>query len=89
VFLGEKLAVRVPMKWIRVAAAGVFFIGCSDSRLPPDRVVGRLPGESFVRRNVANVVVHTDLNCLSVLQYGIEVLRVKHVVVCATTGAAA
>ena len=60
----------------------LLWIGCSDSRLPPDQVVGRLPGEIFVHRNVGNVVVHTDLNCLSVLQYGIEVLRVRHVIVC-------
>lgn len=59
----------------------LLWIGCSDSRLPPDQIVGRLPGEIFVHRNVANVVVHTDVNCLSVLQYGIEVLGVKHVLV--------
>lgn len=64
----------------------LLWIGCSDSRLPPDQVVGRLPGEIFVHRNVGNVVVHTDLNCLSVLQYGIEVLKVRHVVVCGHYG---
>ncbi len=64
----------------------LLWIGCSDSRLPPDQVVGRLPGEIFVHRNVGNVVVHTDLNCLSVLQYGVEVLRVRHVVVCGHYG---
>lgn len=64
----------------------LLWIGCSDSRLPPDQIVGRLPGEIFVHRNVGNVVVHTDLNCLSVLQYGIEVLRVKHVIVCGHYG---
>jgi len=64
----------------------LLWIGCSDSRLPPDQIVGRLPGEIFVHRNVGNVVVHTDLNCLSVLQYGIEVLKVKHVVVCGHYG---
>ena len=64
----------------------LLWIGCSDSRLPPDQIVGRLPGEIFVHRNVGNVVVHTDLNCLSVLQYGIEVLRIRHVVVCGHYG---
>src|SRR4028119_1909763 len=57
------------------------WIGCADSRVPANQIVGRLPGELFVHRNVANVVVHTDLNCLSVLQYAIDVLRVGHVMV--------
>ena len=64
----------------------LLWIGCSDSRLPPDRVIGRQPGDVFVHRNVANVVVHTDMNCLSVLQYAIEVLGVRHVVVCGHYG---
>ena len=66
---------------LRAQRPELLWIGCSDSRLPPDQIVGRLPGEIFVHRNVGNVVVHTDLNCLSVLQYGIEVLGVEHVIV--------
>ena len=85
----EHLAAQEPEFFRNLAAQqapAYLWIGCSDSRVPANEIVGLLPGELFVHRNVANLVVHTDLNCLSVLQYAVDLLRVSHVIVCGHYG---
>ncbi|XNM84865.1 carbonate dehydratase [Escherichia coli] len=83
---------RIPGFFEKLAQAQkprFLWIGCSDSRVPAERLTGLEPGNLSVHRNVANLVIHTDLNCLSVVQYAVDVLEVEHIIICQATGTAA
>jgi carbonic anhydrase len=87
-WVAEKLAVRADFfeRTATTQTPEYMWIGCSDSRVPAEDVTGTEPGELFVHRNIANLVIHTDLNMLSVLQYAVQVLEVKHIIVCGHYG---
>lgn len=85
----DKNLVKDPSYFLKMAKdqkPNYLWIGCSDSRIPANEVVGLEPGELFVHRNVANLFIHSDLNCLSVLQYAVDYLEIKHVIVCGHYG---
>ncbi len=85
----EQVAAQDPGFFKRLAAIQtpeILWIGCSDSRVPANQITGHQPGEVFVHRNVANVVVHTDLNCLSAIQFAVDVLKIRHIIVCGHYG---
>ena len=80
----DKIRARDPDFFVKLSqqqSPDYLWIGCSDSRVPANEIVGLLPGELFVHRNVANLVVHTDLNCLSVMQFAVDILKVRHIIV--------
>lgn len=85
----ERVSAQDPGFFERLASIQsprILWVGCSDSRVPANQITGHQPGEIFVHRNLANVVVHTDLNCLSVIQFAVDVLQVRHIIVCGHYG---